>query len=181
MRNRKGFTLVEMLIVIVIIGILAATIMPKLMSVQDRARDTGRVADINQLHSALKLYQVDHVGAAFKTPTDVTECKNITEATTEIKATSTNKPNSLVDNIKGQFNGIMSPVPVKDSQGNYYRICRQGNGYILWTILEKQWPANAIFWKNTTFTDPATLTKNGATRELDTQNKEEYAYVVYAD
>ena len=56
----KTFTLIEMLIVIVIIGILAAALVPRLQSVQGRARDTKRIADISQLHSALMIYKTDN-------------------------------------------------------------------------------------------------------------------------
>ncbi|MEI7477839.1 MAG: prepilin-type N-terminal cleavage/methylation domain-containing protein [bacterium] len=47
--KQKSFTLIEMLIVVVIIGILAAALIPRLQSVQARARDTKRKADLHQI------------------------------------------------------------------------------------------------------------------------------------
>ncbi len=58
-KTKKAFTLIEMLIVVVIIGILAAALIPRLQSVQGRARDTKRKADISQLGSALAIYKSD--------------------------------------------------------------------------------------------------------------------------
>ncbi len=60
MKNfKKAFTLIEMLIVVVIIGILAAALIPRLQSVQGRARDTKRKADLSQIGSALSVYKSD--------------------------------------------------------------------------------------------------------------------------
>lgn len=58
--TRKWFTLVEMLIVIVIIGILAAALIPRLTGIQSRARDTARKADLQQVGTALSTYKLDN-------------------------------------------------------------------------------------------------------------------------
>ena len=49
MRKKSGFTLVEMLIVVIIIGILVAAIVPRLTGVMARSRDTKRIADLRTI------------------------------------------------------------------------------------------------------------------------------------
>jgi len=56
----KAFTLIELLIVIVIIGILAVALIPRLTGLQARARDTARIADMRQMQTALELYKVEN-------------------------------------------------------------------------------------------------------------------------
>jgi len=58
--TKKAFTLIEMLIVIVIIGILAAALIPRLLSVQGRARDAKRKADLEQIGAGLAVYKADN-------------------------------------------------------------------------------------------------------------------------
>ncbi|PID34864.1 MAG: hypothetical protein CR971_01050 [candidate division SR1 bacterium] len=58
--RKGGFTLIEMLIVIVIIGILAAAIVPKITGVLARARDTQRVADLRNVAMAVENYKMDY-------------------------------------------------------------------------------------------------------------------------
>jgi len=58
-KNKSAFTLIEMLIVIVIIGILAVAIFPKLWWAQARARDVARKADLQNVATALVTYQID--------------------------------------------------------------------------------------------------------------------------
>lgn len=53
---RKGFTLIEMLIVIAIIGILASMVLVGLGPVQRQGRDSRRIGDLRQVQNALELY-----------------------------------------------------------------------------------------------------------------------------
>jgi prepilin-type N-terminal cleavage/methylation domain-containing protein len=57
--NRRGFTIVELLIVIVVIAMLAAISIVAFTGVQQRARDTQRKSDLSQLAKAIRVYQVD--------------------------------------------------------------------------------------------------------------------------
>ncbi len=56
---QEGFTLVELLIVIAIIGILATLLMTNFIGIRQRARDAQRKADVRQIQSALELYRAD--------------------------------------------------------------------------------------------------------------------------
>lgn len=55
-RKQQGFTIVELLIVIVVIGILAALVITTFTGIQQKARNTERQTDINGLHQAIEAY-----------------------------------------------------------------------------------------------------------------------------
>lgn len=59
-RFTKGFTLIEIMVVILIIGVLAALIVPKVMSRPDEARITAAKQDIATISQALNLYKLDN-------------------------------------------------------------------------------------------------------------------------
>lgn len=59
-RTQKGFTIVELLIVIVVIGILAAITIVAYSGMQARARDTIRINDLAQVQRAMNFYNIDN-------------------------------------------------------------------------------------------------------------------------
>lgn len=59
-RRQRGFTLIEVMVVVVILGILAAIVVPRIMDRPDEARITKARQDIRALEAALNLYRLDN-------------------------------------------------------------------------------------------------------------------------
>jgi general secretion pathway protein G len=59
-RPQRGFTLLEVMVVVVILGILAALVVPKIISRPDEARAMAAKQDVASVMQALKLYRLDN-------------------------------------------------------------------------------------------------------------------------
>ena len=70
-QNSRGFTLVELLIVIAIIGVLTTLLMANFIGVRQRARDAQRKSDVRQIQAALELYRSDQGSY----PSSLPDCK----------------------------------------------------------------------------------------------------------
>ena len=59
-RNRKGFTLVEIMIVVAIIGLLAAIAIPNFIKARDTALKNACIGNLKQIQGAIQLYAMDN-------------------------------------------------------------------------------------------------------------------------
>ncbi len=109
-RNSRGFTLIEVMVVIVIIAILAALIVPKVMSRPDEARVAAARQDIGAITQALKLYKLDNM----RYPTTEQGLQALVK-----KPTTAPVP----ENWKG--NGYLEKLP-KDPWGTPYQYLQPG-------------------------------------------------------
>jgi general secretion pathway protein G len=64
-QRQRGFTLIEIMVVVVILAVLGALVVPKILENVDKARVTRAQADIRAIQTALDLYRLDN----FKYPT----------------------------------------------------------------------------------------------------------------
>jgi general secretion pathway protein G len=59
-RNQRGFTLVEILIVVIILGILAAVVIPQFTSASEDARESSTRSQLQTIRSQIELYKLQH-------------------------------------------------------------------------------------------------------------------------
>ena len=93
---QRGFTLVEIMVVVVIIGILGALVVPKLISRTGEARITAAKTDIAQLMQSLKLYKLDNQ----RYPTTEQGLKALVEKPTSGPAANGWKTGGYVDKVQ---------------------------------------------------------------------------------
>ena len=120
LKKYKGFTLIEVMVVVVILGILAAVVVPRVMSRPDEARVIRAEQDIRALEAALKLYRLDN----FTYPDTDQGIQALLE-----------KPADLPSGANWKEGGYIDKLP-KDPWGNDYQYLQPGaNGeYDLYSL-----------------------------------------------
>ncbi len=116
----KGFTLIEVMVVVVILGILAAIVVPRIMSRPDEARMVKAQQDIRAVAAALDLYRLDN----FTYP-----------STDQGLEALVSRPIDLTQGSKWREGGYLAKVPI-DPWGNPYNylIPGQHSEYDLYSL-----------------------------------------------
>ena len=115
--RQQGFTLIEIMVVLVIIGLLAALVVPSIMDRPDEARRIKAMQDIRAIESALKLYRLDN----YRYPTQAQGLKALRD-----------KPDG-VDNWKGPYVDNL-PLDPWDQPYRYANPGRDGRGVDVYTL-----------------------------------------------
>jgi len=82
--KKKGFTLVELMIVIVIIGILAAIAIPKFADMVDKSKEGATKAQLTAMRGALNVYYSDNEGKYIRVPSGTSDQTVITDTFTVV-------------------------------------------------------------------------------------------------
>jgi prepilin-type N-terminal cleavage/methylation domain-containing protein len=125
-KERKGFTLIEILIVVAIIAILASVVLVGLGPTQQAGRDARRISDLGEVQTGLELYYSKcgyYPGAA-----ESAACGAYSE---------TSAWGPLTTALKGSGIGV-GTIPNDPSAGKtyYYDSCSGGSSYVLGAQLE---------------------------------------------
>jgi general secretion pathway protein G len=122
LKNRKGFTLVELLVVVAIIAILAAALVPRLLGYTDRARQARAMSDLGTMKTVIETYTADEGNGVYPVP----------------DSTAANAANYVGTVLKnGGINWTGDQTGVKDPWGHpyYYNLVKDTNdnitGYII--------------------------------------------------
>ncbi|GJL81002.1 MAG: type II secretion system protein G [marine bacterium B5-7] len=116
--RQRGFTLIEIMVVVVIIGVLSTLVLPRVLGRQEQAFVTKAQSDIQALTNALKLYKLDN----FKFPTTDLGLESLVE-----------NPGAGARNWKE--GGYIDRLP-KDPWGNPYQYLSPGEHgtFDLWSF-----------------------------------------------
>ncbi len=105
-RQPRGFTLVEILIVVIILGILAAIVIPQFTNASNDARNNSVASTLQTLRSQIELFKIQHAD----TPPDLT-------ALTQVLSGKTNITDTTQTAATGTFGPYVQTFPVNPLNG----------------------------------------------------------------
>lgn len=111
--RQAGFTLVEIMVVVIIIGLLAGIVVPNIMDNLDRANVQKARADFSSLQTALKLYRIDN----FNYPSTEQGLEALVTKTSIAPVPRNFKASGYIDSLS------------KDPWGNDYQYMSPGDGH----------------------------------------------------
>ncbi len=113
MKKRNGFTLVEILIVVVILGILAAIVIPQFSDASEEAKLSSLVSDLQSIRSQIQLYKVQHShGDGLNIPGSVTGVDFEAAMTTYTIADGTSATTQAPDPNGGVYGPYLQKIPI---------------------------------------------------------------------
>jgi len=134
MHAKRGFTLVEILIVVVILGILAAIVIPQFTQASTEAKQNSLSSDLQTLRSQIELYKVQHNDSP---PVAATFSSQMIYCTTQAGAFSASKTRDATYNLgpyleripENPFNRLNTIVAITDP-------CDAGSKVAGWAYVE---------------------------------------------
>src|ERR1700675_853430 len=121
--RQRGFTLIEIMVVVVILAVLGALVVPKILENVDKARVTRAQSDIRAIQTALDLYRLDN----FKSPTTEQGLQALVKQPADATITNYRSGGYLASMPKDPWNNpylYQSPGP----DGREYEITSYGLG-----------------------------------------------------
>jgi type II secretion system protein G len=125
MKKRKGFTLIELMIVISILGVLAALISGNFITSLKKGRDARRKADLEQIQRALEMFYEDKKSY----PSSFTITSSSNYSLCESGFVSSCQPSEKI---------YMQKVPSDPVRGNNYVYNSNGQSYQIYSCLENR-------------------------------------------
>jgi len=157
-KTTSGFTIVELLIVIVVIGILAAITVVAYSGVKERARAVNIQSDINKVYKLIEAYNAEYGSYPVTDPTTITGSSTTSSAFSD---SGCSKGTPRADWVPG----VSATLPQSDhnsgsgvgSLGGCYMYQSDGTSYILsaWNMLKS--PQNSTMYRRLGFREMGTI------------------------